>query len=77
MPAQTEAQKQVLKVQENEQKHYSVISFTPYTTADSFDALFNQIAPAAMKGETSVDAVARRLNSAVNEQLKRGKEQVG
>lgn len=77
MPAQTAQQKQVLNVQENELKHYSVVSFSPYTTADSFDALFNQIAPAAMKGETSVDVVARRLNTAVNEQLKRGKEQVG
>nr|WP_239157613.1 extracellular solute-binding protein [Streptomyces sp. SID13726] len=77
MPAQEEYQKRVLRVQEAELKHYSVIAFTPYATADSLLALFNQIAPAAMNGDMSVDTLARRLNSAMNEQLKRGKEQVG
>ncbi|MET9969327.1 ABC transporter substrate-binding protein, partial [Streptomyces sp. NPDC006356] len=65
------------KVQENELKHFSVVSFTPYTRADAIDALFNQIAPAAMNGQISVDTLAGRLNSAINEQMKRGKEQVG
>ncbi|MGQ4384914.1 extracellular solute-binding protein [Streptomyces sp. SAS_270] len=77
MPSQEAYQKQELRVQEAELKHFSVISFTPYTTADAFDALFNQIAPAAMNGGISVDTLAGRLNSALNEQLKRGKEQVG
>ncbi|MFD5156925.1 extracellular solute-binding protein [Streptomyces hawaiiensis] len=76
MPARTEYQKRVLKVQENELKHFSVVAFSPYITGDSFDALFNQIAPTAMKGEMSVDTLARRLNSVINEQIKRGKEQV-
>ncbi|MBZ9642415.1 extracellular solute-binding protein [Streptomyces sp. PSKA30] len=77
MPAQEDHQKRVLKVQENELKHFSVVSFTPYTRADALDALFNQIAPAAMNGQISVDTLAGRLNSAINEQMKRGKEQVG
>ncbi|MET7699540.1 extracellular solute-binding protein [Streptomyces sp. NPDC005485] len=77
MPAQEAYQRQELRVQEAELKHFSVISFTPYTTADAFDALFNQIAPAAMNGGISVDTLAGRLNSSLNEQLKRGKEQVG
>lgn len=77
MPAQEDYQKRVLKVQENELKHFSVVSFTPYSTAAAIDALFNQIAPAAMNGQISVDTLAGRLNSAINEQLKRGKEQVG
>ncbi|KMS73243.1 ABC transporter substrate-binding protein [Streptomyces viridochromogenes] len=77
MPDQEEAQKRALEVQENELKHFSVVSFTPYTTADALDALFNQIAPAAMNGQISVDTLAGRLNSAINEQMKRGKEQVG
>ncbi|GEC03891.1 hypothetical protein SSP24_15460 [Streptomyces spinoverrucosus] len=77
MPAQEDYQKRVLKVQESELKHFSVVSFTPYTRADALDALFNQIAPAAMNGQISVDTLAGRLNSAINEQLKRGKEQVG
>jgi multiple sugar transport system substrate-binding protein len=77
MPAQEDYQKRVLKVQEAELKHYSVIAFTPYATADSLLALFNQIAPAAMTGGMSVDTLAGRLNSAMNAQLKRGKEQVG
>ncbi|MEU9323116.1 extracellular solute-binding protein [Streptomyces canus] len=77
MPAQEDYQKRVLTVQEAELKHYSVIAFTPYASADSLLALFNQIAPAAMNGDISVDTLAGRLNSAMNDQLKRGKEQVG
>ncbi|WP_369242497.1 extracellular solute-binding protein [Streptomyces sp. R21] len=77
MPDQETYQKRVLRVQEAELKHFSVIAFTPYATADSLLAIFNQIAPAAMRGQMSVDALARQLNSAMNEQLKRGKEQVG
>lgn len=77
MPSQETYQKRELRVQEAELKHFSVISFTPYTTADAFDALFNRIAPAAMNGGISVDTLAGRLNSSLNEQLKRGKEQVG
>ncbi|MCX4903509.1 extracellular solute-binding protein [Streptomyces sp. NBC_00878] len=77
MPAQEDYQKRVLAVQEAELKHFSVISFTPYAKWDSLEAIFNQIAPAAMNGRMSVDALAGRLNSAMNEQLKRGKEQVG
>lgn len=77
MPHQEEYQQRVLKVQEEELKRFSVISFTPYTRADAFDALFNQAAPAAMTGAISVDTLAGRLNSVINEQLKRGKEQVG
>ncbi|PWI14626.1 ABC transporter substrate-binding protein [Streptomyces sp. Act143] len=77
MPAQEAYQRRVLKVQQNELRHFSVVSFTPYSRADAIDALFNQIAPAAMNGQISVDTLAGRLNSAINEQLKRGKEQVG
>ncbi|MEU9451296.1 extracellular solute-binding protein [Streptomyces sp. NPDC048277] len=77
MPAQESYQKRVLKVQEAELKHFSVIAFTPYASADSLLALFNQIAPAAMNGEMSLDTLAGHLNSVMNDQLKRGKEQVG
>ncbi|MET9385137.1 extracellular solute-binding protein [Streptomyces sp. NPDC002928] len=77
MPAQEDYQKRVLEVQNAELKHFSVIAFTPYATADSLYALFNQTAPAAMRGDMSVDTLAGRLNSVMNEQLKRGKEQVG
>ncbi|GAA3794028.1 extracellular solute-binding protein [Streptomyces phyllanthi] len=77
MPAQQEYQKRTLQVQDAELRHFSVISFTPYATADALDALFNQVAPAAMTGGISVDTLAGRLNSAMNEQLERGKEQVG
>ncbi|GKQ37066.1 extracellular solute-binding protein [Streptomyces sp. A012304] len=77
MPAKEPYQQRVLKVQNAELRHFSVIAFTPYATADSLYALFNQVAPAAMTGGMSVDALAGRLNSLMNEQLKRGKEQVG
>ena len=76
MPSQEDYEKRVLRVQESELKHFSVVSFTPYTRADAVDALFNQIAPAAMNGQISVGTLAGRLNSAINDQLKRGKEQV-
>ncbi|MFG2955273.1 extracellular solute-binding protein [Streptomyces sp. NPDC048291] len=77
MPHQESCRRDALKVQEAELKHFSVISFTPYARTDSLDALFNRAAPAAMSGEMSVDTLARHLNSTMNEQLKRGKEQVG
>ncbi len=77
MPSQESYQKQVLRVQEAELKHFSVTAFTPYASADALAALFNQAAPAAMSGGISVDTLAGRLNSSMNEQLKRGKEQVG
>ncbi|MGW0707091.1 extracellular solute-binding protein [Streptomyces sp. NPDC002643] len=77
MPAKEDYQKRALEVQEAELAHFSVIAFTPYATADAFEALFNQYAPPAMTGQISVDTLAGRLNSAMNEQLKRGKEQVG
>ncbi|WP_217236761.1 extracellular solute-binding protein [Streptomyces sp. AC555_RSS877] len=77
MPAQEDYQKRELQVQNAELEHFSVIAFTPYATADALYALFNQVAPAAMNGRMSVDTLAGRLNSVMNEQLKRGKEQVG
>ncbi|MGW0331053.1 extracellular solute-binding protein [Streptomyces sp. NPDC003011] len=77
MPAQEDHQKRELAVQNAELRHFSVIAFTPYATADSLYALFNQVAPPAMHGRMSVDTLAGRLNSVMNEQLKRGKEQVG
>ncbi|MHC5902350.1 extracellular solute-binding protein [Streptomyces sp. S6] len=77
MPHQNAAQQEVLRVQNEELKRFSVVSFTPYTSADAMDALFNQAAPAAMNGSISVDTLAGQLNDTVNEQLKRGKEQVG
>lgn len=77
MPAEHDYQRRALKAQEAELEHFSVISFTPYITAEGFKALFNQVAPAAMKGEISLDTLARRLNSTINEQLERGEEQVG
>ncbi|WP_328874584.1 extracellular solute-binding protein [Streptomyces sp. NBC_00287] len=77
MPAKEDYQQRVLKVQEDELEHFSVTPFTPYATYNAIDALINQIIPAAMNGQMSVDTLAGRLDSALNEQLKRGKEQVG
>ncbi|MGN9757884.1 extracellular solute-binding protein [Streptomyces sp. SD31] len=77
MPQQEDYQKRTLKAQENELEHFSVVSLTPYITGDAFESLYNQVTPAAMKGEMSVDTLAGRLNSVINEQLNRGKEQVG
>ncbi|WP_155053685.1 extracellular solute-binding protein [Streptomyces blattellae] len=77
MPAQEDYQRRALQVQENELKHFSVVAFTPYATADAIDALFSRAAPAAMNGQMSVDTLAKNLNTVINDQLKRGKEQVG
>lgn len=77
MPQKEDYQKRVFKAQEAELKHFSVTPFTPYAKWDGMEALINQVMPAAMNGQISVDTLAGRLNSALNEQLKRGKEQVG
>jgi multiple sugar transport system substrate-binding protein len=76
MPHQTSYQRQVLKVQEAELQHFSVVSFTPYAKSDALDAVTNQIIPAAMNGHMSIGTLADRLNDAMNEQLKRGQELV-
>ncbi|WP_328773212.1 extracellular solute-binding protein [Streptomyces sp. NBC_00286] len=77
MPDKEDYQKRVLEVQRAELKHFSITPFTPYIKTEAIDAIINQIIPAAMNGQISVDTLAGRLNSSVNEQLKRGKEQVG
>ncbi|WP_416960256.1 extracellular solute-binding protein [Streptomyces sp. Agncl-13] len=77
MPHQEDYQKRTLSAQENELKHFSVVALSPYISGDAFESLFNQTATPAMKGEMSVDRLAGRLNSVINEQIKRGKEQVG
>jgi len=77
MPAQEDYQKRTLKAQQNELEHFSVVSLAPYITGDAFESLYNQVTPAAMTGGISVDTLAGRLNSIINEQLARGKEQVG
>jgi multiple sugar transport system substrate-binding protein len=77
MPHKEDYQKRVLKVQEAELQHFSITPFTPYITWNALEALINQVIPAAMRGEMSVDTLAGRLNSVINEQMKRGKEQVG
>jgi len=77
MPHKEDYQKRVLEVQKAELEHFSVTPFTPYAKWDALEALINQVIPAAMNGRISIDTLAGRLNSALNEQLKRGKEQVG
>jgi multiple sugar transport system substrate-binding protein len=77
MPRQEDFQKRTLSAQENELKHFSVVAVSPYISGDGFEALFNQAATPAMQGEMSVDRLAGRLNSVINKQLNRGKEQVG
>jgi multiple sugar transport system substrate-binding protein len=77
MPHQEDYQKRTLSAQENELKHFSVVALSPYISGDAFESLFNQTATPAMKGEMSVDRLAGRLNSVINEQINRGKEQVG
>ncbi|WP_427924086.1 extracellular solute-binding protein [Streptomyces sp. cg40] len=77
MPHQEDFQKRSLSAQQNELKHFSVVAVSPYISGDAFESLFNQAATPAMQGEMSVERLAGRLNSVINEQIKRGKEQVG
>ncbi|MEV0170264.1 extracellular solute-binding protein [Streptomyces sp. NPDC050803] len=77
MPHKEEYQQRVLNAQRAELEHFSVTPFTPYITWNALEALINQVIPAAMRGEMSLDTLAGRLNSTVNEQMKHGKEQVG
>lgn len=77
MPAKEEYQKRTLKAQENELKHFSVVAVSPYISVDAFESLFNQVSTPAMQGAMSVDTLAGHLNSVINQQIERGKEQVG
>jgi multiple sugar transport system substrate-binding protein len=53
-----------------------VLSFTPYVRVEALEALLNQHLPAAIKGSTSVGALADALNTDMNKQLGAGKELV-
>ncbi|OAH13699.1 extracellular solute-binding protein [Streptomyces jeddahensis] len=77
MPQDTAFQKQAFKVQEEELKHFSVLTFTPYTQLTALDAVINKVLPKAIKGKTSAGKVADQLNSLMNEQIAKGKEALG
>jgi len=76
MPQDKPFQKQAYAVQEAELAHFSVLSFTPYLKVDALEAVLNQQLPGAIKGGTSVAALASSLNTEMNKQLKAGKELV-
>ncbi|WP_235029206.1 hypothetical protein [Streptomyces sp. 3213.3] len=77
MSRQEDFKERTLSAQQNELKHFSVVAISPYIPGDAFESLFNQAATLAMQGELFVDRLAGRLNSVINKQIKRGKEQVG
>ncbi|TLS48082.1 extracellular solute-binding protein [Streptomyces montanus] len=77
MPQSTAFQKQAFKVQEQEQEHFSVLTFTPYAQLSALDGVINKVLPKAIKGKTSAGQVADELNKLMNEQIAKGKELVG
>jgi multiple sugar transport system substrate-binding protein len=76
LPQAEAFQKQAYEVQERELPYFSVISFTPYTRVDAFDAVIGQFLPAAIKGNVTVGKLADQLNSGINKQLANGKKLV-
>ncbi|MDT0346816.1 extracellular solute-binding protein [Streptomyces litchfieldiae] len=76
MPGEQPFQEQSLRVQNAELEYFSVLSFTPYVRSTALDAVFNQVMPAAMRGDMSLDAAIGRLNDDMNHQMDLGKELV-
>jgi multiple sugar transport system substrate-binding protein len=69
-------QRRAWQVQEAELEHFSVLSFTPYVRVEALDAVMNQVMPAALRGETSLDDLIGQLNDRMNEEIDRGKDLV-
>ncbi|MEO3752413.1 sugar ABC transporter substrate-binding protein [Streptomyces sp. B6B3] len=76
MPTAEPFQRQAFEVQQAELEYFSVLSFTPYVRPEAFDAVLNQLLPAAMRGERAVDDLVRELNERMNHQMDLGKELV-
>lgn len=76
MPQAKPFQKQASKVQQQELKHLSVLTFTPYAQQTALDAVINKVLPKAISDRTSAGKVADELNKLMNEQIARGKELV-
>ncbi|WP_055523958.1 extracellular solute-binding protein [Streptomyces graminilatus] len=77
MPQEKPFQKQAYKVQENEMKYFSTLSFTPYAEVTALEAVLNKVLPGAVKSNTPTGKIADELNQRMNEQLARGKELAG
>lgn len=76
LPADKPFQKQALAVQKAELAHFSVLTFTPYATVESVDALIGQELPKAVAGGDA-GTLADALNKGINELLKEGKDRLG
>jgi len=76
MPQQQPYQKQAFQVQQEEQKHFSVMSFTPYVRQDAINTVISRELPKAIKGTVSAGQLADTLNSQLNAQLADGKKRL-
>jgi multiple sugar transport system substrate-binding protein len=76
MPQQQPFQKQAFQVQQEEQKHFSVMSFTPYVRQDAINTVISRELPKAIKGTTSAGQLADTLNAQINAQLADGKKRL-
>ncbi|WP_328988545.1 extracellular solute-binding protein [Kribbella sp. NBC_01245] len=76
MPQTQPYQKEAYAVQVAEQKHLSVISFTPYVRLQALDASINRELPKAIKGTVSAGQLADALNGELNKQLADGKKRL-
>lgn len=76
MPQKLPYQKEAYEVQLAEQKHFSILSFTPYVRVEALDNAINRALPKAIKGELSPAQLADTLNGELNKQLADGKQRL-
>lgn len=76
MPKALPFQKEAYDVQVAEQKHFSVLSFTPYARLAALDAAIGRALPKAIKGTLSAGQLADDLNGELNKQLADGKKRL-
>ncbi|MFI1338294.1 extracellular solute-binding protein [Streptomyces sp. NPDC020845] len=77
MPQSQPFQKQAYKVQQQELKHFSILTFSPYAQLTALDASINKILPGAVKSKSAAGKVADQLNADMNKQLANGKKVLG
>lgn len=76
MPQKLPYQKQAFEVQQAEQEHFSVMSFTPYARQDAINTVITRELPKAIKGTMTAGQFADTLNSQLNAQLADGKKRL-
>lgn len=76
MPQTASYQKEAFQVQQQELPYLKVLDFSPYISDDAFTSAFTANIEPVIHGQRSLDDGIRLLNTAVNNLLAQGKQQV-